>query len=308
MNEDVKTTKTKTGIKRTWPYHLFLLPGMIILVIYTYLPFLGNIMAFQKFKPLRGFFRSEWVGLANFKRMFSMPETMRVFRNSLIISFGKLVLTLLLSIVFAILLHECTLKKYKKTVQTICFLPHFLSWIILATVFRSVLDKSGIINQLLINAGILENGIAWLGSRTYFRGILIGTDVWKEFGYGAIIFMAALTGISPELYEAAEIDGAGRLARIRHVTVPGISITIAMVATLNVGSILNAGFDQVFNLYSPVVYETGDIIDTYVYRMSFINTQYSLASAIGLLKSLISFALVPVTHWAASKYAGYRLF
>lgn len=309
MNKPTKKRKgRRVTLKQTWPYHLLMLPGMLILLIYTILPFFGNVIAFQNFKPIQGFFKSQWVGLDNFRRMLILPDTMRIFRNSFVIAVGKLVLTMFFSIVFAILLHELRGIKFKKTVQTICFMPHFLSWVILATVFKSILDDNGILNQLLLGIGIVDEAVTFLGSNDIFQGIIIGTDVWKEFGYGAIIFMAALAGISPELYEAADMDGAGRLAKIWHVTLPGIRATIVMVATLNIANILNAGFDQVYNLYSPIVYETGDIIDTYVYRMSFINTQYSLASAIGLLKSVISFTLISVAYWLAKKFADYRIF
>ena len=221
--------------------------------------------------------------------MFKLPDTFKIFRNTLVIAIGKLTFNLVMSVFFAILLNEVSNKLFKKTIQTICFLPHFLSWVVLAMIFRDLLDESGINNS-------------------WFQGLMIGTDVWKEFGYGAIIFIAALTSINTELYEAAAIDGAGRLQRIWHITLPGIAVTIVLVATLNIANILNAGFDQIYNLYSPIVYSTGDIIDTYVYRMSFENAQYSLATAIGLLKSLVSFILIVVSNFCAGKFANYRIF
>ena len=156
--------------------------------------------------------------------------------------------------------------------------------------------------------GIIDEAIVFLGSNKFFQGFIIGTDVWKEFGYGAIIFIAALAGINQELYEAAAIDGASRLRRIWHITLPGIRVTVVLVATLNIANVLNAGFDQVYNLYSPIVYETGDIIDTYVYRMSFESAQYSLATAIGLLKSIVSFVLIVTSNFMSNKFANYRIF
>ena len=204
--------------------------------------------------------------------------------------------------------YEASGKHLKKSIQTVCFLPHFLSWVILAVIFRDIFDGSGIINTFLINLGVIDEGIIFLGSNQLFQGIIIGTDVWKEFGYGAIIFIAALAGINQELYEAAAIDGASRLRRIWHITLPGIKVTIVLVATLNIANVLNAGFDQVYNLYSPIVYETGDIIDTYVYRMSFESAQYSLATAIGLLKSVVSFILIVISNYLANKFANYRIF
>ena len=298
----------KVSLKNTWPLHLMLLPGILILFIYTILPFFGNIMAFQNFQPILGFFKSPWAGLDNFKYMFMLPDTFYIFRNTLVIAVGKIIFNLVMSVFFAILLYEMPGKRFKKGVQTICFLPHFLSWVILAMIFRDILDGSGIINTTLINLGVLEEPIVFLGSNKLFQGIMISLDVWKEFGYGAIIFIAALAGINQELYEAAAIDGASRLRKIWHITLPGIRVTVVLVATLNIANVLNAGFDQIYNMYSPIIYKTGDIIDTYVYRMSFESAQYSLATAIGLLKSVVSFVLIITSNYLARKFANYRIF
>lgn len=300
--------KKKVSIKNTWSLHLMLFPGILILFVYTVLPFFGNFMAFQDFQPAKGFFQSKWVGLDNFKYMLMLPDTFKIFRNTFVIAVGKIIFNLAASIFFAILLYEMGGKRFKKAVQTICFLPHFLSWVILAVIFRDLLDGSGIINALLLKMGIIDEAIVFLGSNKFFQGFIIGTDVWKEFGYGAIIFIAALAGINQELYEAAAIDGASRLRRIWHITLPGIRVTVVLVATLNIANVLNAGFDQVYNLYSPIVYETGDIIDTYVYRMSFESAQYSLATAIGLLKSIVSFVLIVTSNFMSNKFANYRIF
>ena len=307
-NAKNKTAVRKVTFRQTYQYHLLMLPGFLILFIYTIIPFFGNIMAFQNFQPILGFMKSKWVGLDNFRHMLMLPDTARIFRNSFVIAVGKLVFTMVVSILFAILLNEINHVKFKKSIQTICFLPHFLSWVILATIFRNLLDTNGIANQLLMSCGLIREPLMFLGSNKIFQGVIISTDVWKEFGYGAIIFIAALMGINPELYEAANVDGAGRMQKIWHVTLPGIRVTIVLVATLNIANILNAGFDQIYNLYSPIVYKSGDIIDTYVYRMSFINTQYSLATAIGLLKSVISFIMIVTAHGLAKKFANYRIF
>ncbi len=298
----------RVTLRDTWPYHLLILPGLLVIVIYTIIPFFGNVIAFQNFKPILGFTRSKWVGLENFEYMFRLKDTYKIFRNSLIIASLKLILSLVASIFFSILLHEARGVRLKKGVQTICFLPHFLSWVILATIFKNIFGDSGLVNTLLVQLGIAQGSVNFLGSNVWFRALIVGTDVWKEFGYGSIIFIAALAGISPELYEAADIDGASRLAKIWHITMPGILVTVALVATLNLANILNAGFDQVYNMYSPVVYETGDIIDTYVYRMSFINAQYSMATAVGLLKSAVSFIMITFSYFIAYRFAGYRLF
>ena len=303
-----KEKKKKISLKRTWPLHLMLLPGVLVLFVYTILPLFGNVMAFQNFQPILGFFKSKWVGLDNFKYMFMLPDTFNIFRNTLVIAVGKIIFNLLMSVFFAILLYEMGGKHFKKITQTICFLPHFLSWVILAMIFRDILDGNGIINTVLLKLGIIDEAIVFLGSNSLFQGIIVMTDVWKEFGYGAIIFIAALAGINQELYEAASIDGASRLQKIWNITLPGIKVTVVLVATLNIANVLNAGFDQVYNLYSPIVYQTGDIIDTYVYRMSFESAQYSLATAIGLLKSVVSFVLIVLSNYLAKKFANYRIF
>jgi len=309
MSARIKVNKPKrASIKTAWPYHLMLFPGMFFLITYSILPFFGNVIAFQNFNPAMGFFGSPWVGLDHFRFMIILPDVTRVFFNSLIIATGRLVFTMLFSIFFAILIHEMFGKIIKRAVQSICFLPHFLSWVILANVFRNVLDETGIVNITLMAIGIIDEPVIWLGNNNTFRPIIIATGVWREFGFGAIIFIAALSGINPELYEAADIDGAGRLKKIWHVTLPGMMVTIVLVATLNLAQILNAGFDQIFNLYSPIVYRTGDIIDTYVVRTSFINAQFSFAAAVGLLRSAISFILITLSYLMARKFANYRIF
>ena len=277
--------KRKITLKNTWPLHLMLLPGVFVLFTYTILPFFGNIMAFENFQPVLGFFKSKWVGLDNFKYMFMLPDTFKIFRNTLVIAVGKIVFNLVMSVFFAVLLYEMAGKRFKKAVQTVCF-----------------------INMALMKLGIIDEAIVFLGSNKLFQGIIVGTDVWKEFGYGAIIFIAALAGINQELYEAASIDGASRLQKIWNITLPGIKVTVVLVATLNIANVLNAGFDQVYNLYSPIVYDTGDIIDTYVYRMSFESAQYSLATAVGLMKSVVSFLLIVTSNFLARKFANYRIF
>lgn len=304
----VPVRKHKRKLK-TWPFHLLLLPGVILLLVYSVLPmFMGIVISLQDFVPAFGLFESDFVGFENFIFLFQLPDTYEIIRNTLVISIGKMTLSLVASIFFAILLHESRFGRFKKAVQTAAYLPHFLSWVILATVFRNILDTNGIVNQLLLNTGLIDKPVLFLGSNETFQPVIILSDVWKEFGYGAVIFIAALAGVNPELYEAADIDGASRLRKIWHITLPAIRTTIVLVATLNISNILNAGFDQVFNLYSPIVYETGDVIDTYVYRMGFVSYQFSLSTAIGLTKSIVSFVLITISYWMADRFAGYRIF
>ena len=197
--------------------------------------------------------------------------------------------------------------KFKKTVQTIVYLPHFVSWVILANIITNILGANGIFNTVRSAFGATDTVLP-MTIPGIFRQLLIGTDVWKEFGYNAVIYLAALTGISPSLYEAAAIDGASRWKRVWHITIPGLVPTIVLLTTLAMGNVLNAGFDQVFNMYNQLVIETGDIIDTYVYRVGITNMQFSLATAAGLFKSVVSFVLVVTSYVCAYKFADYKIF
>lgn len=279
---------------------------MIFLVIFSIIPMFGIVMAFQNFVPAKGIFGSKFVGLAQFQRLFMLPDFRQILENTLIIALSKIIIGTLLAIVFAVLLNECRNVRYKRFIQTAVYLPHFLSWVILAVMFSNIFSYTGIINQLITALG--GEPVMFMISNTWFRPIIIGTDVWKEFGYNAVIYVAAMTSIDPSLYEAADIDGAGRWKKIMHITLPGILPTIILMGTLSIGNALNAGFDQVFNMYSPLVYRTGDIIDTYVYREGLVNIQYSFATAVGLFKSIISFALLTTAYKLADKFCGYRIF
>lgn len=296
----------KRNILNSITYHLMLMPGMIMLLIFSIIPMFGAVMAFQKFVPAKGIWGSKWVGLDNFIYMFQLPDSKQIFINTMVIALGKIILGLIVPIIFALLLNELRIKVFKSAIQTIVYLPHFMSWVVLGTMLTMIFSYDGMVNSLLEFLGIER--IMFMGSNTWFRPLLIVTDTWKEFGYGTIIYLAALTGINPSLYESAALDGANRWKQIRNITLPGIFPTIILLGTLSLGNVLNAGFDQVFNLYNPLVYESGDIIDTFVYRMGLINMQYSFATAIGLMKSVISFILIIVSYKLASKYAGYKIF
>lgn len=267
----------------------------------------GLVIAFQKFVPTKGLFGSAWVGLDNFHYILSLPDTRRVIFNTVFISIMKLIAGLAAPLATALLLNEIRVKAFKRTVQTVIYLPHFLSWVILSGILIDVLSP---------NFGLLNDFIAWLGfDRIFFLGndkwfpfVLVGTDVWKEFGFGTIVYLAALTGINPALYEAAVIDGAGRWKQTLNVTLPGIVPIVVLLMTLSLGNVLNAGFDQVFNLYSPSVYSSGDILDTYVYRLGLVNFDFGVATAVGLFKSAVSLVLISASYLMAYRFANYRIF
>jgi putative aldouronate transport system permease protein len=287
-------------------YGIMVLPGLLWLFLFSIVPLYGIVMAFQDFNPGQGFFRSPWIGLENFEYLFLLGDSAQVFINTIVIACSKVVLHLLVPLAFALLLNEVKSPLYKKSVQTIVYLPHFISWVILATIVLNVFGYQGVVNTIAGYFGIEPK--VWMNDASVFREIVVWSDVWKEFGYNAVIFLAALTGINQNLYEAAAIDGAGRLRQTWHVTLPGIAPTIIVLGVLGLGNVLNAGFDQVYNLYNPLVYSTGDIIDTWVYRMGLINLQFSLATAAGFLKSVVSFILIVSSYFIAYKAADYRIF
>jgi putative aldouronate transport system permease protein len=281
-------------------------PGLIWLILFSLVPMVGIVMAFQDFTPGLGYWKSEWVGLENFKYLFSMGDSRQVMINTLVIAFVKMILHLIFPLIFALLLNEVRLARYKKLIQTIVYLPHFLSWVILASIILNIFGYTGVINNI---GGLFgKEPVVFMNDASIFRQLIVGTDVWKEFGYNAVIFLAALTGINPNLYEAAAIDGANRMRSVWHITLPGIMGTVILVGVLGLGNILNAGFDQVFNMYNPMVYSTGDILDTWVYRMGLLDLQFSLATTAGLLKSVVSFVLIVFSYVTAYKVADYRIF
>lgn len=292
--------------KKQISYHLLMLPGMIFLIIFSYVPMAGILMAFQDFIPAKGILGSEWVGLENFKYMLTIPDGKQILINTLAIAIGKMIFGTIIPILFALMLNEIRATLFKKSVQTIVYLPNFLSWVVLATVVTNLFSLDGPVNAVLTLFNI--EPIMFLASNTWFRPIIVLTDVWKNFGYGSIVYLAALTSIDPGLYEAASIDGATRLKQMIHITLPGILPTVILMAALSLGNILNAGFDQVFNLYNPIVYQTGDIIDTYVYRIGLKGMQYSLATAVGLLKSVVSFILIISANQLAKKLTNQKIF
>ncbi|PYI52863.1 ABC transporter permease [Paenibacillus flagellatus] len=294
-------------LKRMWPLHAMLAPAVALTFVFAYLPMFGLVIAFQDYKPWYGFWRSPWVGFAHFEYLFSQEDSTRVIWNTLIISAMKLVANLLAPLVFALLLNEVRRVRFKRTVQTLVYLPHFLSWVILAGIMIDLLSLKGIVNRTLTALFGIEP-VFFLGDGDWFRATVVLTDVWKEFGFGTILFLASLAGVNPALYEAAEIDGANRWKQTLYVTIPAITPITVVVATLSLGNILNAGFDQIFNLYNPLVFEKGDIIDTYVYRVGLLSGDFSFATAVGLFKSVVGLLLIAVSYRLAYRFANYRIF
>ena len=301
-----KKENTSRERKTQLMFHLMMISGILFLIVFTYVPMAGIVMAFQNYIPARGLMGSAWVGFTHFQRLFSLPDIGLLFRNTIVIALGKIIIGTILSIVFAILLNEIRVMFLKKSVQTIVYLPHFLSWVVLSAVVMNMFNLDGSITQILSSIGLKD--LNFLGSNKLFQPLLIGTDVWKEFGYSSVVYLAAITSIDPGLYEAASIDGTTWFKKVWHVTLPGMMTIILLLAIMNLPNILNAGFDQVYNLYSPMVYESGDILDTYVYRVGLIGRQYSFGTAVGLFKALIGAVLMIGANEIAGHYTDRKMF
>ncbi len=293
------------GYKKHLTLTLMLLPVIVYFVIFKYVPMGGIVIAFKNYKIKQGIFGSAWCGLDNFTKAFATPTFARSVKNTLIISGLKLLFGFPAPIILALMLNEVTHLRFKKTVQTISYLPHFLSWVVLAGMFQQLLSpNNGAVNTVLKQVFGLKESIYFLGNNQYFRGTLIVTDIWKNVGWSSILYLATISGIDPALYEAATVDGASRWQCTRYITIPSLVSTIVVMLILSIGSIMDAGFDQVFNLYNSAVYQTGDIIDTYVYRYGLGDMKYSLATAVGLFKNVIAFVLVVGTNLIARRISG----
>lgn len=275
------------------------LPGILYFLIFKYVPMLGVIIAFQKYTPSKGFLHSSWVGLDNFKRIIESPDIGRYFMNTIIISFYQIVFAFSIPIVIAILLNEIASPFIKRFIQTALYLPHFLSWVVVGGIFYLLFKNDGSVNSLLATWGIDPVNI--LSNKDTFRGMLVLQVIWKEAGWGTIIYLAALTGIDPELYEAAKIDGAGRIRQIWSITLPGIKSTIVMLFILRLGSVLDVGFEQVYLMLNASVSSVGEVLETYVYRVGVVNGNFSFTTAVGLLKGMVGMILIVSANYMARR-------
>lgn len=279
------------------------LPGVLYFIIFQYFPMYGAIIAFKNYRVLDGIIGSPWVGLDNFRTVFESNYFENILTNTLLISAYRFFFGLPVGVGLALLINEVRLDWFKKGVQTITYLPHFLSWIVVYGVLLAMLSTSnGLVNQGIGSFG--GKPISFLADPGWFRSVLVGSGMWKEAGWSAIIYLAALSSISPELYEAAAVDGASRLRRIWDISLPGIIPVVALVSLLNLGGILSAGFEQVFIMYNPAVYQVGDIIDTWVYRQGIQGFQFSVAAAVGLFKGIVGMVLILACNWLARRFTG----
>ncbi len=298
----VKTLRERF-VKKFWRNrYLFLLLCPIILwyIVFRYIPIGGSVIAFKDYRFSKGIWGSAWVGLKYFRALFASPDFLRVFRNTLIISLYKLAFGFPAPIVLALMLNEMGSVTYKRAIQTITYVPHFISWVVYGGLIATLLSPTyGMVNAILKGLGF--EAIYFLADARLFRPLLVVSAMLKESGWGAIIYLAAIAGIDPQLHEAAIVDGANKMKRIWHITLPGIASTVVILFIIRIGAILNVGFEQIFVLYNPMVYEVGDVIETYTYRVGILQGRFSFTTALGLFKSVLGFVLVIVANYVAKK-------
>ncbi|GIP37679.1 putative multiple-sugar transport system permease YteP [Paenibacillus sp. J31TS4] len=293
--------KLMADIRKDWDLYVALIPGILFLLLFKYTPMYGILIAFKDFNIFEGMQASPWVGLHNFERLFTTPDFVKVFKNTLIISLYKIGFLFPIPIVIAILMNELKNMMFKRTVQTIVYLPHFLSWVIISGLFIDLLTvNGGLINKMIVAMG--GEPISFFMNPSYFRSLVVSTAGWKEFGWNTIVYLAALSSIDPQLYEAAKMDGASKFRQIWHITLPGLIPTILLMFILRLGSILEAGTEQILVMYNPTVYNVGDVIGTYVFRIGLGEQDYSFSTAVGLFESIIAFFLVVTGNYLSRRF------
>lgn len=305
MNKSGRATKRKgrfwIEFRRQLPRQLMTLPGIVFLLIFAYYPMYGVIIAFKKYMPSKGIWGSPWIGLEHFETLFKSPLIFSALGNTLTISILSLLIVFPAPIIFALMLNEIRGTRFKKTIQTVSYLPYFISWVIVVGIIYTFLEKDGLINNILLATGLIEKPISYLSEGKYFYAIVILSDLWKGLGWGSIIYLAAITGISPELYEAAIIDGATKLKQVRHITLPSIKETIVILLIFRISAVLNSNFDQIYLLQNDSILNVAETIDTYVFKQGINRGLYSFATAAALTKSVISFGLLMLANLASKK-------
>ncbi|ULL19934.1 sugar ABC transporter permease [Paenibacillus sp. H1-7] len=288
-----------TNVKRHWMLYLMVLPGVLFYLVFKYVPLAGSVIAFQNYQIFKGITGSAWVGLDNFRFIFTYQDFYHVLRNTAMIALYQLVFGFPAPIILALLLNELRIMLAKRVIQSLFYLPHFLSWVVVGGIVFELLSTQGVANMVRGWFGL--EPILFMQEQAYFRTIVVISSIWKEIGWGTIIYLAAIAGINPNLYEAAVMDGANRWKQTIHITLPVMFPTILVLFLLNIGNFLELGFDQIYNLLTPMTYSVGDIIETYVYRAGVLQGQYSVTTAIGLFQSVIGFTLLWIFNRMARK-------
>ena len=294
---------------RTHPWlYLMMIPGLLYILLFHYVPMYGVVIAFQKFNFVKGIFGSKWIGLQNFKELFSSEQFLRVFRNSLEFSLIRLIFSFPMPIILALLLNEVRHMRYKKLVQTIIYIPHFISWVVVASLVTNLLmpTNEGAVNAFLGMFGIPPAN--YLTSPAHFRGIIVTAEIWKGAGWGTIVYLSALSQVDQEIYEAAYIDGANRWKVMWYITFPCILSTVSIMLILRLGSLMSNGFEQIYLLYSPMVYDVADVFETYTYRIGIQGGRYSYSAAVGMFQSVVGFILIITSNFISRKVGESSLF
>lgn len=286
---------------------LMVITFVVWVIIFRYVPLWGWLMAFQDYKPWKSITDQQWVGLKQFIELFKDVDFYRSMRNTLAMSFLGLAFGFPIPIMLALLINEIKHPRFKRTVQTISYLPHFVSWVVIASIVFRVLSPLGIVNEVLIRLGIIDSAIAFMGEPAYFWWIVVFTDLWKEMGWNSIVYLAAMAGVSPELHEAAIIDGAGRFKRMWYVTIPGIMPTIVVLLVLSIGNIINIGFERQFLLRTASTRDVADVIDLYILNYGIGTGRFSFGTAAGVFKSVVSLSLLTIANWLSRRTTGYKV-
>ena len=291
--------RLKLDLQRNYQAYLMVLPSIVLIFFFCYIPMYGVLMAFENYRPQLGVLGSEWVGLYHFKDFFTSPHSLNVLRNTVVISVYSLLVGFPFPIILALLLNEVRCQAYKRTVQTISYMPYFISNVVICGMLKSFLAYDGLFNQISAVFGMAPK--SFLSNPALFPSVIVFSDLWQSIGWNSIIYMAALAGIDPDLYEAAHIDGCGRLRQIWHITLPGIVPTMVTLLILSIGGLLSANSDKILLLYSPLTYETGDVIGTFVYRRGIKGGDFSYSTAVSLFQTVINFLLLIFANWFSNK-------
>ena len=299
-------------LKRDWRMnkglYLLIIPVVIYLIVFNYVPMAGIVLGFERFTPKNGVFMSEWVGLKHFVTFFSSVFFIRVLKNTLILSLYSIIFGFPAPILFALLLNELDNEYYKKVIQVVSYMPNFISTVVISGIIIDFVASDGVITDLLVGIGFLREAKNLLSVPEYFRSIMVLTDLWQQVGFGSILFLAALTGIDQELYEAAVIDGANRWKQTIHVTIPGIMPTVVIMLIMRIGGLMNANQEKILLLYNPLIYETSDVIGTFVYRKGLLEADYGYSTAVGLFNSAVNVILLFIANGGSRKYSETSLF
>ena len=299
-------------LKRDWRMnkglYLLVLPIVVYLIIFNYLPMAGIVLGFERFTPKNGVYMSEWVGLKHFTTFFSSVFFIRVLKNTLILSLYSVIFGFPAPIIFALLLNELDNEYYKKVIQVVSYMPNFISTVVISGIIIDFVASDGVITGMLVNIGFLKEAKNLLSVPEYFRTIMVLSDLWRQVGFGSILFLAALTGIDQELYEAAVIDGANRWKQTLNVTIPGIMPTVVIMLIMRIGSLMNANQEKILLLYNPLIYETSDVIGTFVYRKGLLEADYGYSTAVGLFNSAVNVVLLFIANGVSRKYSETSLF